>query len=133
MTTTPRQPIEIAINTTNTMATSRLNSGVAYLVKRMANSWKRWQSHRTMTKLVTLDNHMLKDLGLTRGDVRLAASLPYSEDPTTRLKILAIERRASERAWAKEVHARRSVQSAALMNVITDQYRSSDNRDNAHC
>ncbi|MEP0519313.1 MAG: DUF1127 domain-containing protein [Hyphomicrobiales bacterium] len=129
MTTIPRQPIETIIRA----ATPRTTVGVAYLVKRMAKSWNTWKNHRMMTKLATLDDHMLKDIGLTRGDVRLASALPYSDDPTARLRVLAVERRASERAWAREVHQRRKALTRNTMDNTSEPYRSSDNRDAAHC
>lgn len=133
MTTTPRQPIETVISATVPATAPRLTFGVAYLVKRMAKSWGTWKNRRMMTKLVTLDDHMLKDIGLTRGDVRLASALPYSDDPTARLRVLSVERRASERAWAREVQQRRVTRAREATDNVSEQYRSSDNRDTAHC
>lgn len=133
MTTIPRLPIETIISATAPVAATRLTFGVGYLAKRMANSWNTWKNHRMMTKLSALDDHMLKDIGLTRGDVRMASALPYSDDPTARLRVLAVERRASERAWAREVYYRRNVQDQKQFDDEPQQYRSSDNRDTAHC
>lgn len=132
MTTIPRLPIQTMISATAPVTASRMTFGVAYLAKRMAKSWNTWKNHRMMTKLSTLDDHMLKDIGLTRGDVRLASALPYSDDPTARLRVLAIERRATERAWAREVYNRRNARAQELGNNVPEQYRSSDNRDTAH-
>lgn len=132
MNTPPRLPIQTTISAMTLVATPRLTFGMAYLVKRVAKSWNTWKNHRMMTKLVTLDDHMLKDIGLTRGDVRLASALPYSNDPTSRLRVLALERRASERAWAREVHNRRTARAKELKDTVSDQYRSSDNRGKAN-
>ncbi|MFK8032884.1 MAG: DUF1127 domain-containing protein [Hyphomicrobiales bacterium] len=132
MTMTPRLPIETTISATAPIAARHMTNGVAYLAKRMAIFWNTWKNRRMMTKLVTLDDHMLKDIGLTRGDLRMVSALPYSDDPTSRLRVLAVERRASERAWAREVHYRRSARAQELAETVTEQYRSSDNQDTAN-
>ena len=45
---------------------------------------------------------MLGDIGLTPGDVRSALAAPVGDDPSYRLGVLSIERRAAFRAQAAE-------------------------------
>jgi len=51
-------------------------------------------------RLATLDDRMLADIGLTRGDVRDAYSEPVWRDPTAILVSRARERRSSRRGYA---------------------------------
>ena len=51
-------------------------------------------------RLATLDDRMLADIGLTRGDVRDAYSEPVWRDPTTILVSRVQERRSSRRGYA---------------------------------
>jgi uncharacterized protein YjiS (DUF1127 family) len=60
---------------------------------------------RAVRDLWRLDDHMLRDIGLTRGDVASALASPMGTDPTTRLRILAVERRAAHRAQRREAIA----------------------------
>ncbi|MDX6806886.1 DUF1127 domain-containing protein [Terrihabitans rhizophilus] len=50
--------------------------------------------------LAGFDDRMLSDIGLTRGDVSSAFSEPVWKDPTIRLSVIAIERRAASRRSA---------------------------------
>lgn len=56
------------------------------------------------------DSRMLADVGLTRADLDSAFAEPWWRDPTRRLTVLAVERRAAERARIRaalrERHAR---------------------------
>ena len=51
------------------------------------------RNRRTVTRLDTLDDHVLADIGLTRADVREALSLPLTDDPSTHLSMLVRRRR----------------------------------------
>lgn len=66
-----------------------------------------WNNHRKLGELAGLDDKMLADIGLTRADVGMAASEPLWRDPTVRLMVLAVERRASEKEHARWRTARR--------------------------
>lgn len=55
------------------------------------------KSRRDAAVLAGLDDRMLADIGLTRGDVRDAVSEPAWRDPTTLLVSRARERRFSRR------------------------------------
>jgi uncharacterized protein YjiS (DUF1127 family) len=48
--------------------------------------------------LAKFDGRMLADIGLTRNDVESAFSEPLWRDPTSRLAVIAIERRCAARA-----------------------------------
>lgn len=59
----------------------------------------RRQSARVLARL---DDRMLADIGVTRGDVESALLEPVWRDPTKRLAVMAIERRAATRAVRSE-------------------------------
>jgi uncharacterized protein YjiS (DUF1127 family) len=59
--------------------------GVAHFQAALAN-------RRAAKALLDWDHRALKDIGLTRGDVRGALSAPFHEDPTTFLSLIAAGR-----------------------------------------
>ncbi len=59
-------------------------------------------NRRTALEMMHFDERMLKDIGLTRGDVHASIIEPMGADPTVRLRILAVERRAANKAQAAE-------------------------------
>jgi uncharacterized protein YjiS (DUF1127 family) len=61
----------------------------------MKNVAQRVKNRRAVNQLLDWDDHALKDIGLTRADVRLSLALPLSEDPSSRLCDWAHERRAA--------------------------------------
>ena len=71
-------------------------------VAMVRTTWKNRRHRRAVRDLLHFDDHALADIGLTRGDVVAALGGPLREDPSTRLRILAVERRASRRAQARE-------------------------------
>lgn len=50
---------------------------------------------RHFKRLLDLDDHMLKDVGVTRGEVEIASKLPLSVDAATELRRMSLERRRS--------------------------------------
>ncbi|MFG1428407.1 DUF1127 domain-containing protein [Roseixanthobacter glucoisosaccharinicivorans] len=62
------------------------------------------EHRRAVRALGALDEHMLRDIGLTRGDVRDAAAEPLWTDPSVLLVRRAVERRAA--AWLRTRGAR---------------------------
>lgn len=48
---------------------------------------------RRLKRLLDLDDHMLKDVGVTRGEIEIATSLPLSRDAATELRRMSLERR----------------------------------------
>jgi uncharacterized protein YjiS (DUF1127 family) len=59
-------------------------------------------NRRTALEMMHFDERMLKDIGLTRGDVHASIIEPMGADPTVRMRILAVERRAANKAQAAE-------------------------------
>ncbi len=59
------------------------------------------ERRQMMAELSHLDDHMLRDIGVTRADLRDAAATPLFEDPTQTLVTRVRERRAAARlaAW----------------------------------
>jgi uncharacterized protein YjiS (DUF1127 family) len=64
--------------------------------------WRSVQNRRSVAKLLDWDDRMLRDIGLTSGDVRSVMATPVGEDPSYRLSVLSVERRAAVRAAARE-------------------------------
>ena len=64
--------------------------------------WRRAQNRRSVAKLLEWDERMLRDIGLTRGDVCAVMALPAGQDASYRLSELSIERRAAIRAEGRE-------------------------------
>ncbi|WP_246251613.1 DUF1127 domain-containing protein [Ancylobacter pratisalsi] len=64
--------------------------------------FKAFGRRRLIAELGEFDDHMLRDIGLTRSDLRDASSGPVWQDPTSVLVVRAVERRASRRALVRE-------------------------------
>jgi len=64
------------------------------------------RNRRQVAKLLSWDARMLRDIGLTPGDVRSAMASPLGDDPSCRLDGIARERRNALHAAARERHAR---------------------------
>ena len=62
------------------------------LVSHVLRLFQNWRTRRDVAKLETFDDHMLADIGLTRGDVEWASHLPLSSNA-----ILALEGRSRRR------------------------------------
>jgi uncharacterized protein YjiS (DUF1127 family) len=58
--------------------------------------------HRSAAELARMDEHALKDIGLTRSDVLRAVERPFTEDPTEDLQRTVRERRKSYAALHRE-------------------------------
>ncbi|MEO1536893.1 MAG: DUF1127 domain-containing protein [Pseudomonadota bacterium] len=61
------------------------------LVERIA----RFRRRRRFNRLLDLDDQMLKDIGVTRGEVEIASAMPLSADAATALRRMSLERRRS--------------------------------------
>lgn len=83
-------------------APSRTARGLVYLASRLASWFVRIEAavraRRSVKHLLTWDDRMLNDIGLTRGDVFAAVSGPITEDAGQRLSRLASERRFADLA-----------------------------------
>lgn len=60
------------------------------------------ERRRVMAELAALDDHMLRDIGVTRSDLRDASASPVLGDPTRLLVLRATERRAAWRLAARD-------------------------------
>lgn len=65
-------------------------------------TWKARRHRREVIGLLHFDDRALADIGLTRGDLHAVLATSLFEDPSTRLRVLAVERRAARRAAARE-------------------------------
>ena len=74
-----------------------VNAVAGIVVARMRQLVQIVRNRRDATILASLDDRMLADIGLTRGDVRDAVSEPVWRDPTAILVSRVQERRSSRR------------------------------------
>lgn len=82
-----------------------LHHAVVAVAKSWARAWTKRRNRRAVTTLLDLDDRMLADIGLRRGDVVAVLAGPGHDDPSTRLRILSVERRAGRRAMQREALA----------------------------
>jgi uncharacterized protein YjiS (DUF1127 family) len=75
-----------------------LQAGFGHILVR----FRAWQNRRAVAGLLEFDERMLRDIGVTRGDVASALALPSSQDPSLRLAVISVERRSARRAQARE-------------------------------
>lgn len=81
---------------------NRCVNGVVVLVVKGTSACRAYFNRGQVFQMLDMDDRMLRDIGLTRGDVVSVLSGPLHLDPTTRLRIFAVERRAGNRAQARE-------------------------------
>ena len=67
------------------------------LVHHVQDLFRRWSRRRQLMRINELDDHLLFDIGLDRGDVRWALDLPFSFDPGLELQRRALRNRS--RGW----------------------------------
>ncbi len=77
-----------------------VNAVAGIVVARVRQVLQFLQNRRDAVTLAGLDDRMLADIGLTRGDVRDAVSEPVWRDPTAILVSRASERRVNRRRGA---------------------------------
>jgi len=65
------------------------------LVTLVARVWRVHRNRRKVEQLANLTDAQLKDIGLTRGDVRRALALPLFADPSALLNEWSADRRLS--------------------------------------
>jgi uncharacterized protein YjiS (DUF1127 family) len=64
--------------------------------------YRAWVNRGPVLRMLEMDDRMLRDIGLTRADIGCALAGSPVSDPSTRLRIFAVERRAGNRAQARE-------------------------------
>jgi len=84
---------------------------------RLVTLWRAAQNRRSVARLLEWDAHMLRDIGLTPGDVHSALSSPIGHDPSSHLHAMSLERRMATRAGAEERHHHQSY----FLRTITKQ------------
>lgn len=84
---------------------------VTSALSRLAALWIHLRNRRQVNDLLVLDEYLLRDIGVARGDVFEALSNPFVNDPSSLLAAAANRHRAVERARVGE-HLR----SARLMS-----------------
>ena len=72
------------------------------LFHRAAEFVEAMRNRRQVAKLLYWDNHMLRDIGLTPGDVHAAMAGSIHKDPSCQLESLAQERRRAAHLLARE-------------------------------
>ena len=86
-----------------------LRAGANAVATRVRAAWTARRHRREVANLLVFDERALRDIGLTRGDILVCLAGPTFDDPSTRLRILAVERRAGRRAqlaeWSSEIAA----------------------------
>lgn len=71
---------------------------VAACAAAVVNRVRVWKNRRDVGRLLEWDDHMLRDIGLTQGDVYCAMAIHGHEDPSIQLTMLAVERRHAHKA-----------------------------------
>ncbi len=74
----------------------------AVLVHAVARLWRTWRSRREIGGLLEMDEWILKDIGLSRGDVHDAMADRFTFDPSSRLGSAAARHIAAERSRMRD-------------------------------
>lgn len=69
---------------------------IHHLAVSLADRIARIRRRRKFRTLLDLDDHMLHDIGVTRGEVQDAANLPLSVDAATELRRVSLARRRAK-------------------------------------
>lgn len=77
-----------------TCTTTNTSTGhpIHELGNRLADRIRRRRRRRGFKRLLDLDDHMLRDIGVTHAEVQIAAGLPVSVDAATELRRMSLER-----------------------------------------
>ncbi|MEO1066633.1 MAG: DUF1127 domain-containing protein [Pseudomonadota bacterium] len=73
---------------------THLTSSLSNLIQRR---WSRYQARRCAQSMLSLSDHVLADMALTRADIWFVLKTKSDLDATDRLKLMSVERRASTR------------------------------------
>lgn len=63
------------------------------LSSRLVDRIRQMRRRRGLKRLLDLDDHMLDDIGVTRGEVQIATGMPLSTDAATELRRMSLQRR----------------------------------------
>jgi len=70
---------------------------ISALKSALARGYQARQSRLTIERLLTYDDRMLDDMGVTRSDIELALTVPINQDPAVELAAIRTERRQASR------------------------------------
>jgi uncharacterized protein YjiS (DUF1127 family) len=74
----------------NYIETQAITTGVHPGHAILPRLWRNWRARRSMRLLEKMDDRMLRDMGLTRDDLRWARNLPLSFNATVALEDLRL-------------------------------------------
>ncbi|NRG19897.1 DUF1127 domain-containing protein [Rhizobiales bacterium] len=77
--------------------------GAAALARFAAHMWNAHRNRRQIAKLLEMDDYMLADIGVSRGDIQSALMGDVFEDPSSRLAAMRGGRRFNALARRKSV------------------------------
>lgn len=112
MSSSSKSPVTVAV----LAAALRANVNAAVTFAR--TTWKARRHRRDVGRLLHLDDVALADIGLVRGDVFAALAGSPFDDPSSRLRIIAVERRAARRAQVREWRDDRSIGARGLSTPV---------------
>lgn len=99
--------------TTIASALARLGTAWTLVVVTLAGLARAHRNRRDVTPLLDLGDRELRDIGLTRDDLRYALRQKLARDPSVVLMIRAVDRRSVSRIVAARRLAARLVKEAA--------------------
>jgi uncharacterized protein YjiS (DUF1127 family) len=70
-----------------------IQSGSVGPVGILSKLWRNWRARRAVARLEELDDFLLRDIGVTRGDIAQAATTPLRDNAALVLQSLSRERR----------------------------------------
>ncbi|MBL8789791.1 MAG: DUF1127 domain-containing protein [Rhizobiales bacterium] len=74
----------------NYTETQAIQMGVHPRQALLPRLWRSWRARRSVRLLERMDDHMLRDMGLTREDLRWAQRLPLAQDAGAALEDLRL-------------------------------------------
>ncbi len=89
-------------DTRHAAATSHAFHFVSVIFHKTTEFVDAFRNRRQVAKLLYWDAHMLRDIGLTPGDVHSAMAGSIGKDPSCQLESLAQERRRASQLLARE-------------------------------
>ncbi|MDJ0640984.1 MAG: DUF1127 domain-containing protein [Paracoccaceae bacterium] len=77
----------------NTTHNARTGHPLHQLSVSLAERIRQYRRRRGFRRLLDLDDHMLRDIGVTHAEVEIASNLPLSVDAGQELRRMSLERR----------------------------------------
>ena len=78
---------------TDHIVSARSSIAAAGTFAALRQLWRNWKARRAVTRLDEFDDYMLRDIGVTRLDVRWASELPLSSNAALELEKRSLRRR----------------------------------------